>query len=83
MALRSIPSHPLLALRLGPTIGMPIALLYMALLLVRGAELSMARAEKVRFCRTLTSPSAAMLPAQGQHEAGGVCPGCCLSRASA
>ena len=49
MALRSIPSHPLLALRLGPTIGMPIALLYMALLLVRGAELSMARAEKVQF----------------------------------
>lgn len=48
VALRNAPTDPELLMRLVPTIGLPITLLYMSTLLVRAAELSLARTERVR-----------------------------------
>lgn len=47
IALRIISTHPLQMLQLGPAIGLPVVLLYLATLLVRSAELSLKRSELV------------------------------------
>lgn len=62
VALRNILTDPMLMLRLGPTIGLPIVLLYMSTLLVRAAELSLARADRVRPFRFPTSWAPLLLP---------------------